>query len=58
MEEQPCIICSRLKAEGIRIYKAFICIDCEAEMVKSDVRDAKYPFFVHRMKRAWLDKDA
>ncbi|MGM0884777.1 MAG: sigma factor G inhibitor Gin [Bacillota bacterium] len=58
--EHHCIICGQQKAEGqgIRIVSEFICETCEAEMVRTDVRDAKYPFFIHQMKQIFLEKNA
>ncbi|WP_084134501.1 sigma factor G inhibitor Gin [Paenibacillus harenae] len=55
-----CIICDQLKAEGqgIRIVSGFICETCEEEMVRTDVRDDKYPFFIHQMKQIFLEKNA
>jgi hypothetical protein len=62
MEEQKnsntCIICSQEKQEGIMICSEFICADCESEMVHTDVKDAKYPFFIHQMKQIWYKKNA
>lgn len=48
-----CMICELIKIEGIRICDQFICEDCESEMVRTDVKDHKYPFYVHQMKRIW-----
>ncbi len=55
-----CTICGNDKAEGegIRIVLGFICSDCESEMVRTDVRDAKYPFFIHQMKQLFVEKNA
>lgn len=52
-----CIICGQQKEEGIMIVSEFICEDCETEMVRTDVRDAKYPFFIHRMKQIFYKKE-
>ncbi|GMK48455.1 hypothetical protein PghCCS26_55850 [Paenibacillus glycanilyticus] len=55
-----CIICGEHKAEGegIRIVSEFICESCESEMVRTDVKDAKYPFFIHQMKQIFIEKNA
>jgi hypothetical protein len=53
-----CIICGQLRQNGILIISEFICEDCEAEMVQTDVKDAKYPFFIDQMKRIWFRKNA
>jgi len=58
--EYQCIICNEEKTEGqgIRIVTGFICDSCEAEMIRTDVKDAKYPFFIHQMKQIFLGKNA
>ena len=60
MEEKECvcIVCGEKGQEGITVVSEFICVKCEAEMVKTDVLDEKYPFFIHQLKRLWYKKDA
>ncbi|ALS25777.1 sigma factor G inhibitor Gin [Paenibacillus cisolokensis] len=55
-----CIICGQSKPEdeGISIVTEFICCTCESEIVRTDVQDAKYPFFIHRLKRIWVQENA
>ncbi|KAA9003572.1 inhibitor of sigma-G Gin [Paenibacillus spiritus] len=53
-----CIICGQEKEQGIRIVSHFICEDCEAEMVRTETEDAKYRFFIGRMKKIGLQKNA
>lgn len=53
-----CIICGQEKEAGITIVTEFICDSCEAEMVRTDVKDEKYPFFIHQLKRIWVQKNA
>ncbi|WP_274365819.1 sigma factor G inhibitor Gin [Paenibacillus thermotolerans] len=53
-----CIICEQDRLEGITICEQFICSECETEIVKTDVRDAKYPFFISQMKRIWYKQNA
>lgn len=55
-----CSICGeeRAEGEGIRIVRGFICDACETEMVHTDVKDAKYPFFIHQMKQLFMEKNA
>jgi hypothetical protein len=59
-ETEPvfCIICEETRSEGIHICGQFICGVCEAEMVRTDVKDDKYPYFITQMKRVWYKKDA
>ncbi|SFT28640.1 MULTISPECIES: sigma factor G inhibitor Gin [Paenibacillus] len=61
MEEttgNSCIICGHEKEQGIRIIDEFICETCEVEMVRTEVQDAKYPFFIHQLKRIWMQNNA
>ncbi|GGD99316.1 sigma factor G inhibitor Gin [Paenibacillus nasutitermitis] len=53
-----CIICGHEKLEGLRIINEFICESCELEMVRTEVQDAKYPFFIHQLKQIWIQKNA
>ncbi|WP_139492616.1 sigma factor G inhibitor Gin [Brevibacillus dissolubilis] len=55
---QQCIVCDRQQAVGIAICDQFICYSCEQEMVKTDVRDEKYLFFIKQMRQIWLKKNA
>lgn len=58
--EHHCIICNQEKSDGqgITIVSGFICETCEEEMVRTDVKDAKYPFFIHQMKQIFLGENA
>ncbi|SDE52866.1 Inhibitor of sigma-G Gin [Paenibacillus sp. UNCCL117] len=53
-----CMICGQQKENGIMIISEFICEDCEKEMVRTDVSDSKYPFFIHQMKKILYKKNA
>lgn len=53
-----CIICGSTGKEGIRVISEFICEECEMEIVRTDVQDAKYPYFIHQLKQIWYPKNA
>lgn len=53
-----CIICEQEKEAGIIVITEFICEDCEDEMVRTDVSDARYSFFISQMKRIFINKNA
>lgn len=55
-----CIICEQPKqaAEGIFLVSEFICNACENEIVNTDVKDDRYPFFIHQMKQIWYKQNA
>ncbi len=48
-----CIICGRDQQTGILICDQLICEQCEQEMVRTDVKEEKYHFFVDQMKKIW-----
>ncbi len=54
-----CIVCGQFKPQdqGLHIVSEFICGSCENEMVQTDVKDEKYPFYVHQMKQIWVHKN-
>ncbi|MBP1907331.1 sigma factor G inhibitor Gin [Paenibacillus turicensis] len=52
-----CIICGQQKEDGIHIVSEFICDACESEMVRTDVQEEKYHFFIHRMKQIWMKEN-
>ncbi|MBP1996203.1 sigma factor G inhibitor Gin [Paenibacillus eucommiae] len=61
MEEtqtDSCIICGQRHQKGILILAAFLCEDCELEIVGTDVHDVKYPYFVHQMGQVLYKKNA
>lgn len=51
---EQCIICEEEKKDGIEVWGQFICHDCEQEMVKTDVGDRRYRFFIHRLRKLWI----
>lgn len=55
---KACFVCGRDQGEGMLIFDQFLCDPCEREMIRTDVQDERYPFFVQQMKQLWLQKDA
>jgi hypothetical protein len=55
-----CIVCGqeKLAEEGLFIVSQFVCLSCEAEMVETDVKDVKYPFFIHQLRKLMLRRNA
>jgi hypothetical protein len=53
-----CIVCSKENEVGMYIWDQFICKNCEGEMVKTEVYDEKYPFFIKQMRKIWLKENA
>jgi hypothetical protein len=50
-----CIVCRETKEVGIRIFSQFLCAECERDIVQTDVQDEKYPYYIDRMKKIWLE---
>jgi hypothetical protein len=55
---RQCIVCGIRKIEGISIFDEFICEPCEFEIIRTDVKDERYPYFIKQMKQIWLKKNA
>lgn len=53
-----CIICGKMNQQGIHIITQFICESCEAEIVNTEVIDAKYPHFIRQLRGLWFKQDA
>lgn len=49
-----CIICGKKKGSGIKVNNAFICSECEKEIINTEVENEKYYFFVKQMKEFCL----
>ncbi|MFC5470379.1 sigma factor G inhibitor Gin [Cohnella suwonensis] len=48
------MVCGEPKVEGMTIVTQFICTSCENEMVRTEVEEEKYSFFVRRMRQLWV----
>lgn len=53
-----CIICDREQMQGIMICDQLICDDCEKEMVRTEVEEERYHYFVDQMKKIWYKKSS
>lgn len=58
MKAKLCIVCDTNKEIGVFIWDRFICMDCEQEIIRTDVEDEKYTYFIHRMRQIWFKKEA
>lgn len=45
-----CMICNEPDEEGIKILGQFICKSCETDILKTDVEDERYAYFVVQMR--------
>lgn len=49
-----CMVCEERKDEGIRILEQWICQTCESEIVRTEVEDEQYGFYIQRLRKLWL----
>ncbi len=47
---QRCTICEEYKEAGIHLYTTFICVACEYNMIHTDAREAKYNYYIEKLK--------
>ncbi|WP_101847183.1 sigma factor G inhibitor Gin [Halobacillus sp. Marseille-P3879] len=50
--KECCSICSKQAADGIYLFRIYICSSCEKEMIQTSVDDPKYKFYVEQMNKA------
>lgn len=56
VERAKCMICQVSAEEGISILDSFLCVDCEQEIVQTEVEDSRYSMFVYKMKDLNLER--
>jgi len=49
-ENAVCGICEEAKERGIRVYRLFICADCERNMIHTEPREEKYAYYLKKLK--------
>lgn len=54
--QEVCMICGRDELDGIMICEQLICDECEKEIVRTDVKEERYHYFVDQMKKIWFRK--
>lgn len=54
MEVKKCILCGGYKTKGIILHQRYLCVDCEQEIVHTDVADAKYYYFIRGLRKLKL----
>ncbi|WP_338752474.1 sigma factor G inhibitor Gin [Bacillus sp. FJAT-52991] len=51
MEQHICMVCEQNKQEGIYIYQAFICKECEKKVLQTEPEEEAYVHFVKKMRK-------
>jgi Inhibitor of sigma-G Gin len=49
--EEICVICEEGKDRGIHLYKSFICMDCEKDLIITETNDPKYKYYLQKLKK-------
>lgn len=52
--ETACIVCREENKRGIMIFGKFLCMECEQDIVATDVSDPRYAYYIECMKEIWL----
>lgn len=50
-EKNHCIICEEKKEMGYFILQSFICIECENDILHTDISSPYYAFLVQQLKK-------
>ncbi|WP_256941331.1 sigma factor G inhibitor Gin [Bacillus sp. EAC] len=45
-----CVICEENKEKGIHVIHAFICCECEKEIVTTDTSEPAYNTFIEKLR--------
>jgi hypothetical protein len=49
--EETCVICEQMKPKGIHLYTSFICIECEKDLIQTDMSNPKYKYFLKQLRK-------
>jgi hypothetical protein len=52
-ETKTCLFCHSNKKVGLNILAAFICCDCERELVNTSCNDGIYQVYLKNLKKFW-----
>lgn len=58
MDNKICIVCGEPKTIGLNIWGQFICVQCEQEIVTTEVEDEKYDYFIYQLRKLWYKREA
>ncbi|OZI12144.1 hypothetical protein CEW92_08240 [Bacillaceae bacterium SAS-127] len=51
MVDHICMVCEQNKQEGIYIYQAFICKECERKVLQTEPEEEAYAHFVKKLRK-------
>lgn len=53
MEENLCLSCGKPNPDSLKIFEAYLCADCEAKLLESDVGKNDYPHWIESCRKLW-----
>ncbi|MDQ0220924.1 sigma factor G inhibitor Gin [Peribacillus cavernae] len=48
---EACVVCEEVKSVGIHLYTAFICKECEKDIIHTDTDNPKYKYYLKQLKK-------
>lgn len=48
---ETCVICEQKKSKGIHLYTSFICIECEKDLIQTEIGNPKYKYYLKQLKK-------
>lgn len=48
---ETCVICEKLKNNGIHLYTSFICNECEQDLIHTDTDHPMYRYYLKQLKK-------
>jgi hypothetical protein len=57
MAEKLCLSCGKPDPEGLAILGAYLCLDCESKLMKSDPAAADYSHWMASCRKLWENRN-
>lgn len=48
---ERCVVCENVKKKGYHILSAFICNECDKDIIQTETDDQAYMFFVKQLRK-------
>ncbi|CAH0347554.1 sigma factor G inhibitor Gin [Bacillus sp. CECT 9360] len=48
---ETCVVCEEIKLAGIHLYTAFICEECERDIIHTDTNNPQYKYYLKQLKK-------
>ena len=53
--ESLCVVCEKIKLDGIHLYTSFLCNECERNIIRTSIKDPEYKFYLERLKKIRIE---